>query len=266
MRTLSRFIGVSASIALSGLVAQSASAFSFNGYTVNDLSTVTQSMVHDLVSTATVGTSHHAYMPASPMGWAIGLDMGVEATGVRLPNSFRDAIATVSQKSAGDIPAVIPVPKLNVHKGLPFGLDVGASYVGYQDKIKVLGGDLKWAFTDLIKASPVSAAIRMNYTSETLWYLKGHNFQTDFLISKDLFFIEPYVGTGLQMWSGKIDVPTGLSAGSGLPTTVSANDSGTNAHFFAGAPLKLGLFWFTPEVDYSTVKVLTFGSKFSFNF
>jgi hypothetical protein len=28
----------------------------------------------------------------------------------------------------------------------------------------------------------------------------------------------------------------------------------------------MGVFWITPEVDYSTLKVLSFGSKFSFNF
>lgn len=266
MKHISRWIGVSASLLVSSVAADSAYAYNFNGYSVSNLSSVTQSMVHDLISTVAVGTTHRAYMPASSMGWAIGIDIGVEATGVKLPNSFRDTIGTISQTAASQIPSVVPVPRLNLHKGLPFGLDVGASYVAYQDKIKVIGGDLKWAFTDFISASPVAGAIRLNYTSETLWYLKAHNFQTDLLISKNLFFIEPYVGAGLQMWSGNIEVPTGLPASSGLPASVSANDSGTNAHIFAGAPLKLGLFWITPEADYSTAKVVSFGSKFSFNF
>jgi hypothetical protein len=200
------------------------------------------------------------------MGWAIGLDVGVEATGVRLSAGFRDAIATVSQKSASDIPSVIPVPKLNIHKGLPLGIDLGFSYIGYQDKIKVIGGDVKWTFTDLIPGMPLDGGLRLGYTSQTLWYLKGHNFQTDFVVSKNLLIIEPYFGTGLQFWSGHIDVPTGLPSGSGLPTNVTADDSGTNVHFFAGMPLKLGVFWLTPEIDYSTAKVLAFGSKFSFNF
>jgi hypothetical protein len=264
MKYISRFFGVSTALLMSGLFAQS--AFAFNSYSVSNLSALTDSMVHDLLSTVTVGTSHHAYTPASAMSWAIGIDIGIEATGVKLPNSFRDTIGSISQVNPGNVPLVIPVPKLNVHKGLPFGLEAGLSYIGYQDKAKILGGDLKWAFTDLIKDAPLSAAIRLNYTSEQLWYLKGHNFQTDFLISKNLFIIEPYVGAGLQMWSGNIEVPTGLPSGSGLPASVSANASGTNAHVFAGAPLKLGVFWFTPEADYSTAKVVSFGTKFSFNF
>ncbi len=267
MKYLSRFIGVSACAFLFGLFGMPApSAHAISSYSVTDLSNISQSMVRDLIGTAAVGTTHRAYMAASPMGWAIGIDFGIEATAVQLPSSFRSAVATASQKSDSDIPSLIPVPKLNLHKGLPFGLDAGLSYISYQDKIKLIGGDLKWAFTDLFKSAPFAAALRLNYTSETLWYLKSHNFQTDFLVSKDLLFIEPYIGTGLQMWSGHIDVPTGLPANMGLPSTVSGSDSATNVHFFAGAPLKLGLFWFTPEVDYSTFKVFSFGSKFSFNF
>jgi hypothetical protein len=264
MKYLSRFVGASVSILVASLAAQP--AYALSSYSVSNLSSLTQSMVDDLLSTVAVGTSHRAYTPASAMSWAIGIDAGVEVTAVKLPSSFRDAIGSVSQVNTGNIPLLIPVPKLNLHKGLPFGLEAGLSYIGYQNKLKVMGGDLKWAFTDLIKDSPFSAAFRLNYTSEELWYLKSHNFQTDFLISKNLFIIEPYVGAGLQFWSGNIEVPTGLPSGSGLPASVSADASGTNAHFFAGAPLKLGLFWFTPEADYSTAKVVSFGTKFSFNF
>jgi hypothetical protein len=264
MKPISRFVGVSV-LAL-GLMGGAQSAHAISSYSVSDLSKVNQDMVNDLIGTAAVGTTHRAYMPASSMGWLIGLDMGIEATGVRLTQSFRDAIATVSQKSSSDIPSVIPVPKLNLHKGLPFGVDLGLSYIGYQSQIQVIGGDVKWAFTDLIKDLPLSGALRLNYTSEKLWYLNSSNFQTDLLVSKSLFFIEPYVGTGLQFWSGDINVPTGLPASSGLPANVSGHSSGTSAHFFAGAPLKLALFWLTPEVDYSTVGVTSFGAKFSFNF
>jgi hypothetical protein len=266
MKYISRWLGVSASLLVSSVVAKPAFAYSFGNYTVSNLSAVDQSMVHELVSTVAVGTTHRAYMPASAMGWAIGIDVGVEATGVRLPSDFRTTIGTISQSAASDIPSVVPVPRLNLHKGLPFGLDVGASYISYQDKIKVVGGDLKWTFTDLMKVSPIAGAIRFNYTSETLWYLKAHNFQSDLLFSKNLFFIEPYFGAGLQFWSGHIEVPTGLPSGSGLPSSVSGSDSGTNAHFFAGIPLKMGVFWLTPEADYSTAKIVSFGSKFSFNF
>lgn len=265
MKIFSRLIGVSASLVLSSMVAQSAHAIS--NYTVSDLSGISQSMVHDLVGTAAVGTAHRDYMPASALSWAIGVDVGVEATGVLLPQSFRNEIGQIANESPSSIPAVIPVPKLNLHKGLPFGLEAGMSYVAYQDKIKVIGGDVKWNFTELFSHSPVAAAVRAGYTSETLWYLKGHNFQTDFLVSVPMLFVlEPYAGAGLQMWQGHIDVPTGLSASSGLPASVSASDSGTNAHLFAGTALKLGVFWITPEADYSTLKVVSFGSKFSFNF
>lgn len=265
MKIFSSLIGLPASLILSSVVAQPAHALT--SYNVSNLSSLTQDVVHDLVGTAAVGTAHRDYMPASSMSWAIGLDVGVEATGVLLPRSIRDTIGQISNESPDSVLAVVPVPKLNLHKGLPFGVEAGMSYVSYQDKIKVIGGDVKWTFTNLLSHSPVSAAVKMGYTSETLWYLKGHDFQTDFLVSVPLLFIlEPYAGAGLQMWQGHIDVPTGLPASSGLPASVSGSDSGTNAHLFAGTSLKMGFFWITPEVDYSTLKVVSFGSKFSFNF
>lgn len=244
----------------------SSSGYCLSDFSAANLSGMTDGLVHELIQTVSVGTDHRAYMPASSLSWAIGLDVGVEATAVRLSQNFKSTLSTVSGQDLSAVPGYLPVPRLNLHKGLPFGLEVGMSYIGYSDKLKVIGGDVKWSFLDGVKVSPVSAALRLSLTSEKLWYIRGTTWQPDLLISKRLFIIEPYLGSGLQFWSGHLDIPTNLPASSGLPASVSGSGSGTNAHFFMGIPLQLSAFWITAETDYSTAGIFSFGSKFSLNF
>lgn len=239
-------------------------AFAIPSYSLQTLQNTTQDIINEVIETVAVGTAHHAYMPASPMGLLIGLDIGVEVTGLSLPSTFKSNISTLSGQSLSGIPALIPIPKFNVHKGLPFGIDVGFSYIGYKSDLKLLGGDVKWAFFPGDVVLP-AAALRLNYTSEQLWYINGTMWQVDVLVSKNLILLEPYLGAGLQRWSGNLSIPTGLPASSGLPANVSSSTSGTNVHFFGGLPIKLGLIHLTAEADYSTASLTTFGAKLSFN-
>lgn len=234
-------------------------------YSLQTLQNTTQDIINEVIETVAVGTAHHAYQPASPLGMLIGLDVGVEVTGINLPSDFKNNIATISGQNLGDIPTLIPIPKFNVHKGLPFGVDVGFSYIGYKSDLKLFGGDVKWAFFPGDILLP-SAAVRLNYTNEQLWYINGTMWQLDLLVSKNLLIIEPYLGAGVQKWSGNLSIPTNLPAASGLPANVSSSTSGTNVHVFAGLPIKLALIHITPEIDHSTAGVTSFGAKFSLSF
>jgi hypothetical protein len=241
----------------SALTASSAQAY--QNYSPGDLSALSQSNIDDMVKTTSIGTGHRAMQPASSLGLIFGLDIGIEVTGISLPDNFKTALALATQQPASQVPSVVPIPKLNLHKGFPFGVDLGFSYSTYQSTFTVWGIDGQYGF---IK-SPVDLAGRISYGHSHLYFFDSHILNIDAVASKNLIIIEPYVGLGLQTWSGSLNV-TGASVG--LPANVSANSSGTTGHFFVGVPIKLGFFHLTGELDTSFAGITTYGGKTSFSF
>lgn len=238
------------------------SAQAYQNYSPGDLSGLSQDNVDEMVKTAAIGSGHRAMEPASNQGLIFGLDVGIEVTAISISDNFKAAIAAATQQPASQVPSLVPLPKLNVNKGLPFGIDFGFSYVTYQSIFTDWGFDVQWNFLKGGGAKPDLAA-RISYGHSHLYFFDSHVLNIDALVSKKLVLIEPYLGLGTQIWSGTLDVS---GASSGLPSDVSASPSGTTGHFFVGTPIKLTFLHLTGELDYSFTGVVTYGGKISLSF
>ena len=233
----------------------------YSDFTPSDLSAVTGDMVDSLLETIAVGAAERTYQPASNLG-ILGFDIGVEVTAISLPSEFQNALALASQVSQTQIPGLFPLPRLNARVGLPFGIDFGATYTGYEDIFQSIGLDAKWTFMKVSGLADLATQVTGNYTK--IWYISTHAYTFDVVMSKNLILLEPYIGAGLVNWNGDLDVPLGGSKG--LPTDIAAHDSGTTGHFFVGVPIKLLLLHLTPQYDYGFSGVSTYGIKVSLAF
>lgn len=245
--------GISALSAALALVTSS-SAFAVSDPT--DFSGLTDGMTESFVRTIAIGADHRAIMSASPLGAVIGLDVGVEVVAVKLPSDFKQHLQTVG---AGSAPSLIPIPRLNLHKGLPYGINLGVSWISY-DGNSAIGGDVQWTFLKSI-ATP-ALAIRAGYTSSKIFFMDTSSWKFDLLVSKKLPIIDPYLGVGIQFLSGEL-VESGAAQ---IPNGVKKSHSQSAAHVFAGLPIKLGLFKMSPEIDYSFVGIANYAFKFSLAF
>jgi hypothetical protein len=232
-------------------------ALALTSYTPTTLNALGQELVGSLVQTVALGADHRAYQSAAPLGAVIGLDLGVDLTSISAPAEFQQAIQLAG---AGTPPSAIPLPRLNIRKGFPFKLDVGFSYVAFQEN-SLLGFDAQYA---LLKggAASFAAALRGSYTMADLFFMQTRTMKLDAVISKNFLLIEPYVGAGVIRYSGEVVVPTGQSLAPGI----SAEDSGATGHFFVGLPLKLAILHITAEYDLNFAGVNTFGVKTSLSF
>lgn len=253
-------------IALVALM-MSANAFAIGGnYIPTDLSGLASSDVDSLIKFVGLGASHRDYMPASPQG-LLGVDVGIEVDAISLPSAAISAIQLATGSS--NVPGLVPVAKVNVHKGLPWGLDVGASFMSLSDPqnssltlFKSIGASGQYSIFHNMLLGDLAA--RASYTTTTLFFLATKTENLDFVYSKGFMLLEPYVGAGMQFWSGNINVPVNLGAGQQL--NVSANGSGATPHFFVGVPLKLLLLHATAEYNVTTGGGSTYGLKVGVGF
>jgi hypothetical protein len=242
------------------LFAREASAVSFSPSAVSGLTE--QGMVDSLLKTVAIGADHRDFMPASPMGILLGFDVGVNFTAIKLPTEFTNALASVTGQTP---PSYIPLPRVSLHKGLPFGVDLGFSYFSLTDPnftIKMYGGSIQWAFLDGNLALP-AMAVRLTGDYSSLGFISTHTYKADLVVSKNFYVVEPYFGLGLQKWSGDLNFSADLGS---LPASVSASSSGTNTHYFGGLALKLLVLRITGEADYSSAGFVTYGLKAGFGF
>ena len=228
---------------------------------LTDLSGFAQDTVDSMVETLVVGGSHRAYRPATNLG-VIGFDVGVDVTMINFPTAFTDALA-LGGTSAASMPTAFPVPRLNIHKGLPGGFDIGGSYIGLAGT-SIIGFDAQWRF--LNNAALPAVSLRAGYTSfnSDEFFVKSSGFKFDVVASKNLFLIDPYIGAGVEYGSGELNVSTTIA--DTLPASVSATSSVFAPHFFVGVPLKLLFLQFVGEYDYSFTGSATMGGKVSIAF
>lgn len=134
--------------------------------------------------------SYKAIIPAEPLG-ITGFDIGLEATSTKMRNL---AQATGSSQTN------LIVPKLHLHKGLPFNFDIGAFYSSAPaTNIKFYGGELRYAILEGGVAAP-AVAIRGSMTKLTgIEQLALSTRGLDISISKGIAMFTPYAGVG-RVW------------------------------------------------------------------
>ena len=148
--------------------------------------------------------SYKAVLPAEPLG-VTGFDLGLEATVVNLENTVVYDIATLS-----GAPSTLVIPKLHVHKGLPFGIDIGAFLATVPDSnIRLWGAEVRYA---ILKGGPATPAlaVRGSYTAlDGVDQLELNTTGVDLSISKGFAFLTPYAGIG-TVWvnSNPQGIPT----------------------------------------------------------
>lgn len=138
--------------------------------------------------------SYKPLSPGEPLG-VTGFDLGIEVTATQLENSAR-----YSNAFTGSVPDTLYVPKLHVHKGLPFGFDIGASYSAVPDSnIKVWGAEVRYAILKGSTTTP-ALAVRTSYTAlDGVEQLKFNTTGVDLSISKGFAMFTPYAGIG-KVW------------------------------------------------------------------
>jgi hypothetical protein len=157
--------------------------------------TYTQSEFDALSEEAGVALSSFQAAPAEPLGFP-HFDIGVEVTASKINSG-----ASYWQNAVnGSVPDYLPIPKLHARLGLPFGIDIGATYTTVPNvRVDLVGGELKWAF---LKGSTVwpAMAIRGAYTQLlNVNELKMQTYSVDLSISKGIAMFTPYLGAG-YLW------------------------------------------------------------------
>jgi len=189
--------------------------------------------------------SYKAVIPAEPLG-VTGFDLGLEVTSTKMRNLD---IATGSTLTS------LIVPKLHAHKGLPFGIDVGAFYSSVPTtNIKLFGGELRYAILEGGVASP-AVAIRgsmskLSGVNQLAFGTKG----LDVSISKGFAMFTPYAGVGSVWVDSTPDAATGL-----------VKESFRQSKMFAGGNLNLGLTNLAFEYD-KTGAAQSYSVKLGFRF
>lgn len=187
--------------------------------------------------------SYKAIIPAEPLG-TTGFDLGLEVTSTE---------AKSLAKVTGTTDTTLIVPKLHVHKGLPFGIDIGAFYSSVAN-IKLYGGELRYAILEGGVAMP-ALALRGAMTRLTgVDQLSFSTRSADISISKGFAMFTPYAGVGTVWVDSNPDVATTLK-----------KESFQQAKTFVGANLNFGLMNFAAEYD-KTGAATSYSVKVGFRF
>ncbi len=176
------------------------------GNNFEDLADIDQEQFDDVTEYLGAATSYKAVSPAEPLGLA-GFDVALELTATKLDKELFDEVAD------GDWDlSYLPLPKLHVHKGLPFGVDIGAflSAVPETD-IRVFGGEVRYAILEGSTVTP-ALAIRATYSRlEGEDELELDNKGIELTVSKGFVMATPYAAIGMVRTVGEAVEEDGLN-------------------------------------------------------
>lgn len=226
-----------------------ATPFAHAGDNIDSLFGFSQSDFRLLSEDLGSALSYKPLTPAESTG-TLGFDIGLEVTSTKLahPEVFDRAVS-------GSAPSSIILPKLHLHKGLPFGFDVGASYAAVPNSnIKLMGAELRYALIEGGIATP-AVGLRASYTTmQGVDQLDLNTTGLDLSISKGFTFFTPYAGVGIVRTS---------STPNGVPGLVRTT---FNQHkVFVGANINFTLVNIAVEAD-RTGDASTYGAKLGFRF
>jgi hypothetical protein len=217
---------------------------------IDSIQLLTQNEFRLLSEDLGAALSFKPLIPSEALG-ITGFDLGVAVSGTRLKN---DAILKKAS-SGGDVPSMLPVPTLRLHKGLPLHLDVGAAFSQVPGtNIRYTGAELRWA---IVPGGALTPAVAIRGALTRLTGVAQLDFDTrslDVSVSKGFANVTPYVGVG-QVWV--------KSTPRGVPGLRS--EDFTQTKVFGGVNVNFGLANLAFEVD-STGGAATVGAKLGFRF
>jgi hypothetical protein len=193
-------------------------------------------------------SSYKATTPAAPLG-TTGIDIGIGFTSTKISNQQSWTAATGSSRST------VVLSKVTAHKGLPFGIDIGAFYATVPTtNVKLYGGELRYALLEGGVASPAIGIRGSMSRASGVNQLALSTTGLDASISKGFAFITPYAGIG-SVWVDS--TPNGVA---GL-----TKESFRKAKTFAGANINLGFSNLAIEYD-KTGSSISYGIKMGFRY
>lgn len=214
-------------------------------YDISLLQNMPNSTFNEVVKEAGTVIAYRGIAPAEPQGLT-GFDIGVESSFINIDSDLWDQV--VDSENA---PGYLPVPKVHVRKGLPFGLDLGASYAAVPaSDIKVIGGEIQYAILDGSVALP-ALALRGHYS--TLLGVDELDLETygaDAVVSKGFLMFTPYAGVGVLRTKGKYTGDPALQL-------YLKDQSVTSERVFGGVQIAIALLRLTLDVEYSELPVYT---------
>jgi len=160
---------------------------------------------------------------------------GVGAYAAYSPTQHKDAWKNLTNTDVNGV----GMTGIALHKGLPFGFDVGATYAAVPGtSARLYGVEVRYAVLDGGVAEP-AIAIRASYTGST--GIDEFSFNTtsvDASISKGFAIVTPYAGAGFIRGRANPDASTGLKS-----------ETVDKAKFFAGMRVSFVIFELTPEYE-----------------
>lgn len=194
------------------------------------LNLLTQAEFKQLAGDLNAITSYKALTPAASLG-ITGFDLGAEL-------SFTELNSSAIWKKAGADVSTLVMPRLHVHKGLPFNIDVGASLVTVPDSnIKLMGAEIRYA---LIEGGVTVPAVGFRAAMSRLSGVSQLDVNTqslELVVSKGFLMLTPYAGVG-QVWGNVTPNVAGLR-----------KEMPSSSKIFAGVNANFGVFNLAAEVD-----------------
>lgn len=140
----------------------------------------------------TAAASYKAVAPGAPLG-ITGFDIGAELSATQLPND------NVWKKAGADISSLL-LPKIHLHKGLPFNIDLGASLAAVPDSdIKIMGLEARYA---ILAGGIAEPSLSMRVAVTRLSGVSQLDLETksiELTAAKGFLIFTPYVGVG-RVW------------------------------------------------------------------
>jgi hypothetical protein len=193
-----------------------------------------QAAFSSVVKNASAALSYKALGPSEATGLT---GIGIGATVSYVPADDKGAWRTLTGEGVDGIGTAGVI----VHKGLPFGIDLGAFYSTVPGAgVDVFGGEIRYAILEGGVATP-GVAVRANYTTTSgLDDFDYDSWGLDLSVSKGFAFATPYAGVGYTKASAD---PTSANAQAAGLSKVSPD----YGRFFAGLRLSVLLLQLTPE-------------------
>jgi hypothetical protein len=216
---------------------------------IDALSAVNQSEFRLLSEDLGAALSYKPVAPPMALGIS-GFDVGVEVTATKLQNK-----QVLDLASSGSAPSTLIVPKIHVHKGLPAGFDLAASYSAVPStNISLWGAELRYA---LLEGGLVRPTVSLRGSLSRMQGVDQLSLNTrglDLSIAKGFALVTPYAGLG-KVWV--------TSTPNGVPTL--SEEKFSLNKVYGGVNLNLGLTNLAFEAD-RTGDATSYGFKIGFRF
>ncbi len=169
------------------------------------LSNLDQEKFEELTENLGAATHYKGVTPAEGLG-IIGFDVGIVLSSTDINSELFDEASEGSFDGSA-----FNLARIQVHKGLPFGLDIGASVAkGIDNDATVLGAELRYSLFDGGVVSP-AVGIRASYSQmEGIDDLDVNNAALELSVSKGFLMLTPYAGIGIVRTTADPAAETGL--------------------------------------------------------